>query len=374
MAALIESLIKEPDLKYAVVELRNDTPVFSTNTSIDTIFELGSLSKAFGAYMVSKYVKEGKASWSDPVKKYIPIQSDLTLLEALNHVNDYPEHLLTQLYDMGVDREVIYQRLLSAKPSATKTFRYQNCFYMFLDKMFPNIYADFVTFTTQLQMANTHIAVENTNLSYPPCQLRKTGDFGFAGGVVSTIHDLAIWLRFNMDHNVAIDTGFYHLGWWTGDVNKYSRIHTGGVYGFRSALFIDLHQRIGLGALVNSERSTLPTKLVNNLGRSLGYGENFKCSRVMNSLSPPTNIDLTGTYYNELMGVVTIAKNRITFANGLLGYLEAKEDKYQVEWPEEFSHYYDSDLVTLTSDGFILKPSYDVGGDLVFLRQESQGS
>ncbi len=93
---------------YSLVIVNDGQTHLLSNMDQNTQFEIGSLTKAFGAYLVKEYVKQGQASWNDTIQKWIPLKSNLTLLDALNHQNEYPEAVLTEFLDMGVPRERLF--------------------------------------------------------------------------------------------------------------------------------------------------------------------------------------------------------------------------------------------------------------------------
>lgn len=71
---------------YGMADLEHDVP----NTA-DTIFEAGSVSKQFTAAAMLMLAREGKISFDDPVRKYIPELPDygvpLTIRHMLNHTS-----------------------------------------------------------------------------------------------------------------------------------------------------------------------------------------------------------------------------------------------------------------------------------------------
>lgn len=105
----------------------------------ETAFPIGSASKAFTGLLVSLLVEEGKLSWDEPVKTWLP---DFELQDpfASDHMN--PEDLLTHRsglprhdllwYGSPFDRESLVQRVRYLEPSAPfrTDFQYQNLMYV----------------------------------------------------------------------------------------------------------------------------------------------------------------------------------------------------------------------------------------------------
>ena len=69
---------------YGMADLEHDVPI-----TLDTIFEVGSVSKQFTAAGVLLLARDGKLSLDDKVRKYIPempdVAADITIRQMLNH-------------------------------------------------------------------------------------------------------------------------------------------------------------------------------------------------------------------------------------------------------------------------------------------------
>ena len=69
---------------YGMADLEHDVPI-----ALDTIFEVGSVSKQFTAAAVLLLARDGKLSLDDRVRKYIPempdVAADITIRQMLNH-------------------------------------------------------------------------------------------------------------------------------------------------------------------------------------------------------------------------------------------------------------------------------------------------
>jgi CubicO group peptidase (beta-lactamase class C family) len=69
---------------YGMADLERDVPI-----ALDTIFEVGSVSKQFTAAAVLLLTRDGKLSLDDRVRKYIPempdVAADITIRQMLNH-------------------------------------------------------------------------------------------------------------------------------------------------------------------------------------------------------------------------------------------------------------------------------------------------
>ncbi|MDK8180491.1 cyclic peptide export ABC transporter [Paenibacillus sp. UMB4589-SE434] len=108
--AYIEQQMSKGDIPgVSIVILQNNKPVFtkgfgyadqssSTPVTSDTVFELGSTSKAFTGIAVLRLVEEGKLHLEDTINRYIPTFKvtyegkpvDITLYQLLHHTSGIP--------------------------------------------------------------------------------------------------------------------------------------------------------------------------------------------------------------------------------------------------------------------------------------------
>jgi CubicO group peptidase (beta-lactamase class C family) len=85
----------------------------------DTLFAIGSVTKAFTATTVGALVDEGPLEWDRPLRDYVPgvqlndaFASDrLTIVDLLSHRSGLPRHDLTWLGHPGRSRAEIVGRL-----------------------------------------------------------------------------------------------------------------------------------------------------------------------------------------------------------------------------------------------------------------------
>lgn len=105
----------------------------------DTIFAIGSSTKAFAATSVALMVDDGKLEWDKPVRDYLPdfklkddfASSRMTPRDLLCHRSGLPRHDLLW-YNSVATREQIFGRLQYLEPSRDfRTYwQYQNLMYM----------------------------------------------------------------------------------------------------------------------------------------------------------------------------------------------------------------------------------------------------
>ncbi|MDD1687019.1 serine hydrolase [Methanoregula sp.] len=106
----------------------------------DTVFEVGSTSKAFMAALVAMEVDSGRMNWNDPVIQYVPdfqmsdpwITKEFTLTDALAHRSGLYEKWGQDLATLGYNQSETIHALRYAEPVTgfRTTYRYQNIFYI----------------------------------------------------------------------------------------------------------------------------------------------------------------------------------------------------------------------------------------------------
>ena len=207
--------------------------------TVDTRTNIGSTSKQFTAFAILLLAAQGKLSLDDDVRKHIPELPDLkqtvTIRHLLTHTSGYREFLnalaLTgRRLDYGdyIDRNEIIalvkrQPALQNAPGAE--FNYNNTGYalasMIVERVSGRSFPDFLRDTVfrPLGMNNSMVRVTpgqivpNSSQGYVtmPGGFREAQDLGSsagAGGIYTTIGDLARWLA-NYDAATVGPKGFF---------------------------------------------------------------------------------------------------------------------------------------------------------------------
>ncbi len=119
---------------FGVREMGKNEPVTS-----DTLFDIGSCTKAFTSAAIAMLVDDGKMQWDGKVNAYVPFfhlrdpfaDESVTIRDILTHRTGVPPtDLLWEVFP-GASREELIRRLADAHPNAgfrTK-FQYQNVMY-----------------------------------------------------------------------------------------------------------------------------------------------------------------------------------------------------------------------------------------------------
>jgi CubicO group peptidase (beta-lactamase class C family) len=105
----------------------------------DTLFAIGSTTKAFTAFVLATLVEEGKLEWDEPVLTYLSdfrLHDDhstrrLKVRDLLIHASGLPRHDLVW-YNSKATREELFARLRHLEPTRDlgEEFQYQNLMYL----------------------------------------------------------------------------------------------------------------------------------------------------------------------------------------------------------------------------------------------------
>ena len=106
----------------------------------DTLFAIGSSTKAFTAFVLGTLVDEGRVDWDTPVRTYIPwfklydpsASERITPRDLLTHRSGLPRHDLAWYNNNDITREEVVRRLAYLEPSADlrEKFQYNNMMYL----------------------------------------------------------------------------------------------------------------------------------------------------------------------------------------------------------------------------------------------------
>jgi CubicO group peptidase (beta-lactamase class C family) len=226
---------KIPGMSVAIV--RNDSVLYTKGFGVlsvsnpkpvddQTLFEIGSSSKAFTATLVAMLVTDGKMRWDEHLTTYLPgfkmydpvANEDLTLRDALTHRSGIARGELAWL-GSGVSRDEVLHRVRFLKPESPFRSRYSYQNMMFLaageaaGKAAGSTWDDLVkqrifvplgmTSTvsssrglTTSNVAQGHGMSHDTAFVKPPFNAENIAP---AGAILSNAKDMAQWLRFQLN-------------------------------------------------------------------------------------------------------------------------------------------------------------------------------
>jgi CubicO group peptidase (beta-lactamase class C family) len=236
--AYVTQAIREweaPGLAVAVV--RNDSVVYargfgvrelgkSDSVTANTLFAVGSTTKAFTSALLGMLVDEGKVRWDDPVTRHLPrfqlydpyVTREMTVRDLLTHRSGLSRG--DRLWSAsGFTREEVLRRVRFLKPtwSLRSNYGYQNIMYLAAgelaaamsggtwdqavqDRIFrPLGMRRTVTSVLSLKqlddVATPHDRIDG---SITPVEWLNIDNIGPAGSINSSVTDMAQWIRLQL--------------------------------------------------------------------------------------------------------------------------------------------------------------------------------
>jgi len=211
---------------YGVKDLDAKQPV-----SVDTLFQIGSTSKAFTTTALAMLADEGKLSFDDPVRKHVDYfhladlcaDSQVTIRDIVSHRTGLPRR--DELWDYTpMTREQVIRSMGSielSKPFRT-AYQYQNIMFIAAGEAVAHAsglsWDDFVRTRIFRKLAMTRTTTADAEWSaadhasgyrwdwkkqsIAPQQPDDTTTIGAGGAVKSSARDMGNWLRFQLANGV----------------------------------------------------------------------------------------------------------------------------------------------------------------------------
>lgn len=213
---------------YGVKELGSQDPV-----DADTVFQIGSTTKAFLATTEAMLIDDNKLGWNDRVidydsnfRLYDPwVTREFRIVDLLAQRSGLPGWALTNMILYGYSHDDVINTLRYVQPitSFRANFAYQNAFHLVLGRILArlegkNIWGEVLqerifnplqmnssSYTAQA-MANSsnHSSghrLEGGNTAISPLAIFPY-NAGGSGNINSTVHDMSKWLRFQINGGV----------------------------------------------------------------------------------------------------------------------------------------------------------------------------
>ncbi len=297
---------------FGVTNIETQTPV-----TPETIFAIGSCTKAFTSALVGMLVDEGKMSWADPVTKYLPYfqldidsadeSAEVTLRDVLSHRTGFTRMGL--LFASGeIPREDVLLGATKAEPFARfrDRFYYSNVVYMSAGVAageaagtdWDTLIRERIFEPLRMTSSSTSIAEaqEDPRLSlgylwdddteaYKYKPMRNIDNIGPAGAINSNVLDMAQWIRLQLGqgeyqgqrliseanlretwtNQIEIAPGLnYGLGWMIRDWEGQPVIeHGGNVVGFSAEVALLPESNLGFVLLTNTSVTPLQQQSIN---------------------------------------------------------------------------------------------------------------
>ena len=287
----------------------------------DTLFAIGSSSKAFTAMLVAMADDEGKLSLEDSPKKFLPYftlqdaeaDAKITLRDLLSHSSGLNRTDLAWISGV-LNREEVIRVAAQAKPTAKlrEKFQYQNVMYAAAGEIVGRVER-----STWEKLISERIfkplGMKGSDTSVPEMQKARDYSFGYvyeeatketrrvptrnlpaiapAGAINSSARDMAQWLRLMLGggtfegKRLVSEKSFeelikpqmkvggtvsYGLGWFLRDWKGHKVVeHGGNIDGFNAQVALMPDQRLGFVMLTNVSASPLPATTMNTVWTNL---------------------------------------------------------------------------------------------------------
>ena len=206
---------------YGLRDVEGKEPV-----TADTLFAIGSTTKAFTAFVLGTLVDEGKLDWDAPLIEYLPgfrlhdthATSRLKVRDLVIHSSGLPRHDLLW-YNSSLSRQELFGRLRYLEPTRDlgEEFQYQNLMFMtagylaerITDTSWENLVRERIF--APLGMERTNFSVETSqadpdhalpyNLQDRAPELipfRDISTVGPAGSINSSVGEMTQWIRLQL--------------------------------------------------------------------------------------------------------------------------------------------------------------------------------
>ncbi|MBU1699534.1 MAG: serine hydrolase [Candidatus Eisenbacteria bacterium] len=302
---------------YGLRDVEGNLPV-----TTETLFAIGSSTKAFTAFVLGTLVDEGKLEWDKPVYDYIPdfrlkdmeIGSRVTPRDLVTHRCGLPRHDLVWYNNTELSRKELVGRLaaLEANKDLRQSWQYNNLAYLtagyLAEVLTGQSWEDCVRerILQPLEMNTTNFSVEASQksadyaLGYREDEgqilrmpFRPITNMGPAGSINSSIDEMSHWVSLQLSQGMYKDAPLiqqatladlqtpqmviaappdprhpelpqtsYAMGWFVQPYRGHYRLqHGGNIDGFTAHVSFLPQDGIGCVFLANKNDATLPVLL-----------------------------------------------------------------------------------------------------------------
>jgi D-alanyl-D-alanine carboxypeptidase len=273
--------------------------------TIDTHYEIGSITKQFTAAAILQLQEAGKLDIDDELSKYLPgapHAAEVTLRQLLSHTSGLPEYLDGPDIESAATKPTAFPQLMARVAGKPLDFTpgtkmvYNNTGYILLGHVIEIVsrqpYRDYVRkhLLERAGMAQTYTVADEEHLSNMAVGYRHANGkleraqpihetWGWsAGDLVSTLDDLETWNR-ALTHGKIVSSASYSamttpakigdgesdygLGLFVDAVQDQPRIgHTGGSFGFTAANEFFPKQNVRIIAFTNHNANPEPGEMI----------------------------------------------------------------------------------------------------------------
>jgi len=286
-----------------------------------TLFAIGSATKAFTTFSMGTLVDEGKLDWDRPVMTYLPsfqlfddyATTHMTPRDLVTHRSGLPRHDLAWYNNKLLTREQMVQRLRHYEPNKQlrETFQYNNMMFLtagyLVERLTGGTWEQAVQsrILEPLEMKRTNFSVaasqQSADFALPyeekddqvrRMNFRPIDNVGPAGSINSCLDDMTRWLivqleggKYNgrrllsdeqlremhtpqitlaaLPEEPELSPTSYGLGWFIRSYRGHLQVeHGGAIDGFLAAVTLFPNDRLGVVAFANMNGSAMPTLMM----------------------------------------------------------------------------------------------------------------
>lgn len=317
---LAVAIVKGGEVVYAkgfgLRDVENGKPV-----TADTLFAIGSSTKAFTTFVLGTLADEGKIDWDKPVTTFLPgfqlhdpnATALITPRDLVTHRSGLPRHDLVWYNNSTASRQEVVSRLRYLEPNEQlrNKFQYNNLMYLTAGYLAEHVtgksWEDNVRerIFEPLGMANSNFSVlesqKAADFAFPyreeedkieKIPFRDITMIGPAGSINSSVNDMARWVKLHLAggkvegrqvigaatladlHTPRMTLGAsperpellpvgYALGWAVDVYRGHTRVHHGGnIDGFSALVTLLPQDDLGMVILTNKNGTGLPERIV----------------------------------------------------------------------------------------------------------------
>jgi CubicO group peptidase (beta-lactamase class C family) len=313
---LAVAIVKNKEVIYAkgfgYRDVEKQAPV-----TADTLFAIGSSTKAFTTFVLGTLVDEGRVDWDKPVRTYIPwfklydpsSTERLSVRDLVTHRSGLPRHDLVWYNNFDTTREAFVRKLAWLEPSADLRVKWQYNNLMFLTagyltevmtgKTWEDAVRDRILNPLGMKRTNFSVADSQKDSDFAFGYTKRDGkvsrisfrpitNIGPAGAINSSVNEMARWVTTHLNggkygetrlanaatvdemHQAQMVTGSvspdpniiggeYGMGWFLTTYRGHRRVeHGGNIDGFSASVALLPKDGLGWVVLTNMNGTPLP--------------------------------------------------------------------------------------------------------------------
>lgn len=303
----------------------------------NTLYAIASNSKAFTSAVIAMLVQEGKLSWDDKVKDYLPyfnlyqnpwISQEVTVKDLLCHrvgLGTFSGDAIWYKSEKSAEELIKLFNYLPQAYNFRDGYGYSNLMYITAGELIKKVTGKswgqnvkeriLIPLGMNRSVSNLADLEKMGNYAIPHRRLDNKNvaidwvswdNVAATGGLISSVEDISKWMIFNMNHGIIgkdtllttasrnmlwkvqtplavnhvkrdlFDTHFrgYGLGWFLSDYKGHMRVyHTGGYDGFITTVNLLPDEKIGVVVLTNGLKTPYMAAALYGMDQALGLEE-----------------------------------------------------------------------------------------------------